>query len=64
MCDIQCIRQFPALSVVSVRYAGPIGMWPDLSCHDILMNIERETLGAPPGTHVSERALCVRFLIC
>ena len=29
-------------------------MWPDLSCHDILMNIERETLGALPGTCVSD----------
>ena len=24
MCDIQCIRWFPALSVVSVRYSGPL----------------------------------------
>ena len=24
MCDIQCIRWVPALSVVSVRYSGPL----------------------------------------
>ena len=39
-------------------------MLPDLRCHDILMNIERETLEAPPGTRVSDRALCARFLMC
>ena len=37
------------------------GMWPDLSCHGILMNIERETLGAPPGTRVSDRALLCKI---
>ena len=31
--------------VMSVRYSGPLWVWPDPSCHDILMNIERETLG-------------------
>ena len=39
-------------------------MWPDLSCHGILMNIERETLGAPPGMRVSGRVDCARFLMC
>ena len=39
-------------------------MWPDLSCHDILMNIEREALGAPPGTRVFDAPDCARFLMC
>ena len=38
-------------------------MWPDLSCHDILMNIEWETLVAPSGTCVSDRAECVEVKV-
>ena len=38
-------------------------MWPDVSCHDILVVCAREMLEAPPGTRVSNRPLCTRISV-
>ena len=54
---------FPATSVVSVRYSGPLWDVTHLRCHDSLMNIKRETLGATSGPRVPFGAVGSAFLI-
>ena len=43
---------FPAKSVVSVRHSGPLWWVRQQRCLDSLVNIERQTLGAPSGPRV------------
>ena len=51
-CDILCIYIVPAKSVVSVRHSGPLWFLRQQRCLDSLVNIERQTLGAPSGPRV------------
>ena len=43
---------FPANSVVSVWHSGPLWWVRQQRCLDSLVNIERQTLGEPSGSHV------------
>ena len=63
MCDIPCINGFPLYWWCQCGILDHYEMWPDVSCHDILMNVWREMLEAPPGTRVSNRALRTRISV-
>ena len=39
MCDIPCIDGFPLYWWCQCGILDHYGMWPDVSCHDILMNV-------------------------
>ena len=54
-------RGFPLYWWCQCGILDHYGMWPDVSYHDILMNVWRGMLGVPPGTRVSNRPLRTRF---
>ena len=63
ICNIPSIYRFPALLLVSVWYSGPLWIWGDVSCHDILVCV-RGGCWRRPLEHASlQRPVCTRICV-